>query len=35
MNQTVVSFFGIRKVGAAHLLWLTFFKTPAVVRGSS
>jgi hypothetical protein len=22
-------------VGAAHLLWLTFFKTPALVRHSS
>jgi hypothetical protein len=35
MNQTVASFFGIRKVGAAHLLWLIFFKTPALVRHSN
>jgi hypothetical protein len=32
MNWTAVSFFGIRKVGAAHSLWLTFFKTPALAN---
>jgi hypothetical protein len=35
MNQTVASFFGIRKVGAAYSLRLTFFKTPALVRHSN
>jgi hypothetical protein len=35
MDQTIASLLGIRKVCAAHLLQLTFFMTPALVRHSN